>query len=738
MAYLSLEKAFEVIIRRAGGNSNDVLNPIKDAMNKFGYSIIEKEPIQKKDCIHFKCNTCNFEGEQQYKNLIKYKPKCNCVIDNSKKVTTSNDITSIKKYKLLFERSDIILVPEQTYNDKRITSKFEYKCRNCDYSFTMTLDELADHVKKFTGHKGCENCAKNDTQVYLSLDEAFKIIFTRENRDDVIGPITDAMEKFNFSIVQIEPIQTKEKIQYMCNNCKHKGMSSYYTLLRKGNCRKCNGHTGGGTKPTVLNSFQDVLNIPEYKKLFENTNFILSDKNFDTPKTISSTFYFQCKECDYELGPNLLSYITTCLKNNPETKGCVGCKKKNAVKTTDKCKCGNIVKFCIDCGGSGLCEHGMNKYACSMPSCRERNSRYCKHDKIITACKECGKKYFCEHDILKYRCKVCDYEGYMRHIIRSRIYTEFKKHGIRKDDSSIEYLGSTIEHLLNVFIYYYGVNELTNDIHIDHIKPLSKFDIKNESDRKIAFHWTNLQPLNATKNRQKSNTWNDELDEWWHHEVQVKLELYPFNSDGIATKTYKVYMTPSEKFEKFSTFLNSNKELTVVSTVDSFKETLDFVFKCNKCNTTNTLVDSSFANKMCKFEAFDFCKVCYKEKCDKIKFDETKKTILETTGHTLLTCDFGGDRMCTYKCGQCKVVNTSRYFNLKTNLGKCPNCCKNTSKNGITSIAKEVSNLGFNLLTTKDTYTNNKTLLVQCKCEKYPRFVVSLADLKRGRHKCCK
>lgn len=736
MDYLQLEKAFEIIIRR-NGNANDVLDPIKDAMNKFGFSIIETQPIEKKGCIHFKCNTCGYEGTKQYKNLISYKSKCDCDTDISKKVSSTNDITSVKKYRLLFEKSNIILVPKQDFTGKRITSQFEYTCTVCNHLFAKTLNELAIHIKKFTGHKGCENCAKNDTFVYLSLDDAFQIIFKRESRDNIIQPITDAMERYDFSIAVNEPIQNKENIQYMCNICHHKGTSSFYNLLTKGYCRKCSGHTGGGPKPTVVKSFQDVLDIPEYKALFDKTSYMLADKNFETPKTISSTFYFKCIECKYEIGPNLLSYVKTCLKNNPETRGCVGCKKKNLVKTTDKCECGIIIKFCVKCGGSGLCEHGMNKYACSMSGCREKHTRYCsKHDKLITTCRECGKNYFCQHDILKYRCKQCNYEGYIKTIIRSRINTEVKKHDIRKDKSSIEYLGCTIDHLMTVFINYYGIDEL-NDDHLDHIKPISKFDLTKSEDIHQAFHWTNLQPLNATKNRLKSNTWNDELDQWWHHEVQVKLEMYPFNSNGIITKEYKLYTMAPEKFQNYSNFLSLNKDLTVVSTVDSLKETQKFVFKCNKCDTTHTLAQTSFANKMNMLRADDFCPVCYRDKCDKKKFEDTKKEIFDATGHVLLTCNFGKDRKCTYECGKCKFVSSTGYFNLKTNMGECPNCCKKNQKNDLERVAEDVNLLGFDLLTTKYSYTNNKNLLVQCKCKKHPGFNISLADLKRGRRKCC-
>lgn len=43
--------------------------------------------------------------------------------------------------------------------------------------------------------------------------------------------------------------------------------------------------------------------------------------------------------------------------------------------------------------------------------------------------------------------------------------------------------------------------------HIDHIKPCAAFDLSKDIDQMECFHYTNLQPLEKTKNLKKGKTW---------------------------------------------------------------------------------------------------------------------------------------------------------------------------------------------------------------------------------------
>lgn len=46
-----------------------------------------------------------------------------------------------------------------------------------------------------------------------------------------------------------------------------------------------------------------------------------------------------------------------------------------------------------------------------------------------------------------------------------------------------------------------------NGWHIDHIRPVSSFDLSDHAQVKECFHYSNLQPLWAIDNLKKSDSW---------------------------------------------------------------------------------------------------------------------------------------------------------------------------------------------------------------------------------------
>lgn len=98
----------------------------------------------------------------------------------------------------------------------------------------------------------------------------------------------------------------------------------------------------------------------------------------------------------------------------------------------------------------------------------------------------------------------------LKNNLRSRISKIVN--GVVKHGSAIEDLGCSLEDLK---IYIQSKFELNmtwdnyghNGWHIDHIRPLSSFDLENPEEFKKACHYTNLQPLWAKDNLKKSDKW---------------------------------------------------------------------------------------------------------------------------------------------------------------------------------------------------------------------------------------
>ena len=92
--------------------------------------------------------------------------------------------------------------------------------------------------------------------------------------------------------------------------------------------------------------------------------------------------------------------------------------------------------------------------------------------------------------------------------IRSRIY-DYLKHGY-KSVKSEELIGITWKEL-KLYLEKQFKSGMTWDNygfygwHVDHIIPLSSFDLTNIEEQKKAFHYTNLQPLWAKENMSKGS-----------------------------------------------------------------------------------------------------------------------------------------------------------------------------------------------------------------------------------------
>jgi hypothetical protein len=100
---------------------------------------------------------------------------------------------------------------------------------------------------------------------------------------------------------------------------------------------------------------------------------------------------------------------------------------------------------------------------------------------------------------------------------RRRIYMAIRKQFTIKAKKTIDLLGITyaefkqyIEDRFTDGMTWEKI--LSGEIHLDHIKPVSLFDLTDIEEQKIAFNYTNIQPLWAKDNLRKHNNYNTPTD----------------------------------------------------------------------------------------------------------------------------------------------------------------------------------------------------------------------------------
>ena len=93
--------------------------------------------------------------------------------------------------------------------------------------------------------------------------------------------------------------------------------------------------------------------------------------------------------------------------------------------------------------------------------------------------------------------------------LRKRMWEALRRQTTFKDKPTFELLGikkidTVKEYIEKQFIKGMSWNNY-GKWHIDHIKPVSKFNLSDSKQQKLAFHYTNLQPLWAIDNIRKGS-----------------------------------------------------------------------------------------------------------------------------------------------------------------------------------------------------------------------------------------
>jgi hypothetical protein len=88
--------------------------------------------------------------------------------------------------------------------------------------------------------------------------------------------------------------------------------------------------------------------------------------------------------------------------------------------------------------------------------------------------------------------------------IRSRIWIALKN----KENHTIHYLGCEINSYFEWLLTYnenYTIENRGKEWHIDHVIPLSRFDLDDKDEQLLAFNWRNTMPLSVKENLSKGN-----------------------------------------------------------------------------------------------------------------------------------------------------------------------------------------------------------------------------------------
>lgn len=137
----------------------------------------------------------------------------------------------------------------------------------------------------------------------------------------------------------------------------------------------------------------------------------------------------------------------------------------------------------------------------------EEQTRIGIGNKKCSTCTEIKPNDRFRHNRLK--CKDCERDEPLekfKRAIRCRIYISLKK----KELNTIDYLGvNTTEYMKWMLSYGEEYNlENRKAWHIDHVIPLSQFDLDDRDQQLIAFNWRNTMPLSVKENLSKNNRIN--------------------------------------------------------------------------------------------------------------------------------------------------------------------------------------------------------------------------------------
>jgi hypothetical protein len=112
--------------------------------------------------------------------------------------------------------------------------------------------------------------------------------------------------------------------------------------------------------------------------------------------------------------------------------------------------------------------------------------------------------------------------------VRARVYQAICRGGATKSGRTEEIVGCSFDFLRqHIERQFRGSMSWGNpgSFHIDHIRPLSLFDLTNPEQLKAACHWSNLQPLYPEENIKKGSKVIEDFSCLWKNKPNEPVEF---------------------------------------------------------------------------------------------------------------------------------------------------------------------------------------------------------------------